>query len=106
MITIANIRKDLKDIRYYFSRKELFEKASQNVGVNAILEKVKIYNEAICLAPPKLYDLYVSLYLSNQTQESLSEILGYTNEHMSRLNNQLLRFFLKKLTEKEVQANG
>lgn len=105
MITISTIKKDLKDIRYYFSRKELFEKALLDVGANEVLEKIKIYNDVVRSASPKLYDIYVSLYLSNLTQENLSEILGYTSEHISRLNSQLLNFFLKKLTEKEVKAN-
>ena len=35
----AKIREDLKDIRYYYSRKAMFEKASASVGENSILKK-------------------------------------------------------------------
>ena len=49
--------------------------ATQNAK-NLILQKIDTYNKAIRTAPPRLYDLYVSLYLENNTQESLSETLG------------------------------
>lgn len=48
----AKIREDLKDIRYYYSRKAMFEKASASVGENSILKKINNYNALIRLAPP------------------------------------------------------
>lgn len=102
---VTDIREDLKNIRYYYSRKDIFDKATSAVGKNSILEKIALYNEAICLASPRLYDLYVSLYLQNNTQESLSDKLGYSIEHVSRLNSQLIRFLQKKLSEKEKNKN-
>ena len=95
----AKIREDLKDIRYYYSRKAMFEKASASVGENSILKKINDYNALIRLAPPRLYDLYVSLYLENNTQESLSDKLGYSVEYISKLNGQLIRFFQKNIKE-------
>lgn len=99
MIDMEKIRNDLKDIRYYVSRKKVFDANSDFVGVNNITEKLKMYNDAVCSASPRLYDIYVSLYLNNQTQESLSEILGYSFQTISRLNVQLLNHFYKKLNE-------
>ena len=52
-----------------------------------------------------MFDLYVSLYMQNHTQESLGEKLGYSIETISRLNNQLLRYFLKELEKKENNEN-
>ena len=105
MLDLNTIRNDLKNIRYYYSRKEIFDKAECSVGKNCMLEKVKIYNDAVCMAPPRLYDLYVSLYLQNNTQESLSEKLGYTYEHISRLNSKLILFLQKNIVEKEEEVN-
>ncbi|MBE5745672.1 MAG: hypothetical protein E7359_00050 [Clostridiales bacterium] len=99
MKTLNKIREDLKDIRYYYSRKEIFEKVSDSVGENTILEKIDLYNNAIRSASPRLYDLYVSLYLGNQTQESLADRLGYTIEYISRLNSQLVKFLYTKLSK-------
>ena len=102
MKSTLEIREDLKDIRYYYSRKDMFEKASQSIGKNTIYEKVEMYNNLICLAPPKLYDIYVSLYLNNNTQDSLADKLGYTIEHISRLNSQLVKFLHSSLEKEEV----
>lgn len=98
---IAKIREDLKDIRYYYSRKAMFEKASASVGENSILKKIDNYNTLIRLAPPRLYDLYVSLYLENNTQESLSDKLGYSVEYISKLNSQLIKFFKTNIDKEE-----
>lgn len=105
-VTLSQIREDLRDIRYYYARKELFEKVSGNIGVNHIEEKIGKYNQAICFAPPRLYDLYVSLYIENNTQESLSEKLCYSAEYISKLNKVLVRFFQKQFIEnkEEVQS--
>ena len=96
MITLAEIREDLKDIRYYYSRQNVFEKVETCVGRNTILNKIEKYNDAVCSASPRLYDLYVSLYLQNNTQESLSDKMGYTTETISRLNSKLVKFFENK----------
>lgn len=100
-MTAKNIRDDLRDIRYFYSRKELFDKSAMAVGTSIIFEKVEKYNKAICSAPPRLYDIYVSIYLNNNTQESLADKLGYTNEYISMLHTQLINFFKKNLEEKE-----
>ncbi len=92
MITLQQIRDDLKEIRYYMSRKAVFDKSAESVGQNAIETKMGLYNSIVCNASPRLYDLYVSLYLENNTQESLSETLGYSVVHIGRLNGQLLKF--------------
>ena len=101
MPTLNFIREELKEIRYYISRKEIFDKVVHCVGKNAIERRLEIYNKYICEAPPRLYDLYVSLYLDNNTQESLSEKLGYSMEHICRLNTQLVKFFQQKMIADE-----
>lgn len=97
MPTLNCIREELKEIRYYVSRKEIFEKAECCVGHNAVEQRLEIYNKYICEAPARLYDLYVSLYLDNNTQESLSEKMGYSIEHICRLNTRLVKFFQDKM---------
>lgn len=101
-MTATSIREDLKNIRYYYSRQAVFNKALNCVGKNTIMATIEKYNSAICSAPPRLYDLYVSLYLENNTQDSLSDKLGYTIETISRLNSQLIKFFQKEFQSQEV----
>ena len=97
MLTLNKIREDLKEIRYYYSRKELFDTHSGCIVPNAILEKAHRYNEAVRTAPPRLYDIYVRLYIKNYTQEGLGDELGYTLQHINSLNKKLLLFLQSKL---------
>lgn len=101
MITLAMIREDLRDIRYYYSQKEMFDAAVGCLGQNEIIEKVERYNELIKSAPVKLYVLYYSLYVKNNTQESVSNDFSYTPEYIQMLNKKLLKFLQSKINEKE-----
>ena len=98
---LNKIREDLKDIGYYYMRKSMFDKASASVGENTILSKIEKYNSLVRLAPPRLYDIYVSLYLENNTQETLSDKLGYSIEYISKLNSQLIKFFKTNIDKEE-----
>lgn len=100
-MTATQIREDLKNIRYFYIRKDMFEKTNFSVGKNKIADTVERYNNAICFASPRLYDVYVSLYIENNTQESLSDKLGYSLVYISKLNSQLIKFFQKQLEIKE-----
>ncbi len=99
-MTLKEIREDLKEIRHYYFRKEIMDAAFRYVGKNNIVDKVKRYSNAVESAPPRLYDLYVSLYTRNLTQEALSAELGYTAEYIQMLNKQLLLFLQKQLKER------
>ncbi len=100
MIELSTIRKDLKEIRYYYVRKSLFDDVVKRTGfVNDIKDKVYRYNEVMQKASPRLYDIYYSLYIKNHTQESLSEELGYTPEYIQVLNKKLLKFLQSAIKE-------
>ena len=92
MLAIEKIREDLVEVRYYYTRKKVFDEAKESVGTNMILAKVKRYNEAMRQAPPLLYDLYVCLYTRNYTQEGLSLEWNYTPQYIQKLNKKLLLF--------------
>ena len=78
MLAIAKIREDLVEVRYYYTRKKVFDEANESVGTNMILGKVKKYNEAMRTAPPLLYDLYVCLYARMQYGRNGRVIVGST----------------------------
>lgn len=99
-ITIAEIREDLSNIKYYYSRKKALDEAFRNIGYNSVIKTVELYNELIKDANPKLCDLYVSLYINNHTQESLSEAMCYTREGITMMNKRLMTYFQKKINEK------
>lgn len=73
MKTFENIREDLRNIRYYYSRKDQMSQSARIIWECTILTLVNEYNASICKASPKLYDLYVCMYVENNTQESAAE---------------------------------
>ena len=75
MVTLQTIKRELENIRYYYARKDIFDKAFDSVGKNEILQTVDRYNQAICGAPPKLYEMYVALYIQCCTYEAAAEAL-------------------------------
>ena len=97
MKSFEAIREDLRNIRYYYSRKEQMSATAKIVGESNVLKTVNEYNEIVCQAPPKLYELYFCMYVENKTQESAAAEFGYAREHVTRLNKQLLRFIQNHL---------
>ena len=98
-ITMQKVREDLKEVRYYYARKELFDEAFAKIGKNKVLSKVEKYNQAVISAPPMLYDVYMNLYVRNYTQEALSIEMNYTPEYIQMLNKRLVLFLVEKLKE-------
>ena len=100
-MTLDAIRKDLKSVRYYYARRAVFDKALREVGNKSIMDLVKKYNDAVNTAPPKVYDIYISLYVNHRTQEELSEELDYSPDYVRKLNKGLLKFLQNKFNEQE-----
>ena len=92
-MTTEKIRKDLLDIRYYYARKTLFDRAANCIAKNATIRKAEQYNRFVENAPPKLYDIYIMLYVKSNTQRATAEKLGYSECYIRRLNKQLYTFF-------------
>ena len=99
-MTVKEIRNDLKDIKYYYSRKDKIDKASQIIGANGIYAKVEKYNKAICEAPLRMYDLYIGLYKDNKTIMDLANTISYSFEYVAKLNQKLVKYFEKYFNEK------
>ena len=97
MITMSQIRKDLRHIRYYYSKQKEFETAARAVGMHEIAETAELYNAAVRKAPVRLYDVYVSLYIYNNTQLVLSFDWDCSVDYIKRLNRQLCEFLQTQL---------
>jgi len=102
-LSSKQIREDLKNIRYYYSRQKVFDNVLYTIGENSIKNIAERYNEAIQDAPPKLFDLYISLYTQNHTQFSLSEAWGFSFEYISRLHNKLIKFIQAKFENEDIK---
>lgn len=97
MKTLDNIRDDLKEIRYYYSRKKMFDDAFKLIGANSVVAKAQLYNEICKTASPQLFDIYYQLYIKGYTQEGIASEIGYSSKHIQKLNKQLLLFIQREI---------
>ena len=96
MKTIEKVREDLRDIRHYYSKIEEFEKISKVIGSPLSLTMVESYNKKILNAPIRLYDLYVSLYLRNNSLMVVAEDWGVSMSQVSHMSKRLNDFFVEE----------
>ena len=71
MISLKQIRQDLRGIRYYYSKQKMFDGLANSLGQNEIVERAAMYNKAMQKAPIRLYDVYISLYINNNIRKRL-----------------------------------
>lgn len=76
---------------------DLFDRSAKTVKPLAILQKVERYNTAMQNAPAKLYVLYVSLYVENNSQSALAYEWQLTPEYVKELNNKLISYLQSAL---------
>ena len=98
MLTIQKVRDDLRDIRYYFSKQKLFDDVSKTVVRNSVRDTVERYNQAVKDAPARLFDLYISLYVHNNSQSALADDWNFSDAYIRLLNQKLCEFLLKALS--------
>ena len=101
MKTLTEIRNDLKEIRYYYTRKNDIDNSFRFTGTSALLDVVNLYNNQIRFAPLRLYDIYSSLYIENHTQESLAVKFGCSTENIQKSHKKLLEYLQKNIKDKE-----
>lgn len=107
MIEKKEVRKNLRSIKYYFARKSSLDNAFKDIVENDIASLTESYNKILKKAPAVLFDIYVSLYLKNYTQEALADRTCYSRSYIYKLNTQLIDFITEKLNkgEKYYEAN-
>ena len=99
MVTMEQIKTELANIRYYYSRKDTFAKAFDSIVKNGILDTVSRYNQIICSAPPRVYEVYVCLYSECCTYEAAAEKLGYSVNYIYRSNKKIVDFFYEAMNQ-------
>ena len=96
-MNIGEIREDLKDIRYYYAHRDVFESAARENVYNDVVRKVRKYTALVEKAPPILFDLYVSLYMLNNTQAAFAYDRDYSVNYIKDLNNSLCGYLRRAL---------
>ena len=93
MASFKSVKNDLKDIRYFFSHQQVFNDPRMCVS-EQLQEKIRKFNIAVSLAPPRLYVVYVELYLNNNTQKELALDWGFTENYICKLNSRLCEYLV------------
>ena len=96
-MTIEQIREDLREIRYYYSMQEMIDKSAKKVCPRALLQKVERYAKAMENAPARIYVVYISLYVNNNSQTALADDWGYSREYVRDLHSQLVAYLQSAL---------
>lgn len=99
MKTSKQVKEDLRAIKYYHSRKSVLDDAFENIGINKSKELSDIYTMMIKNAPPRLFDLFIMLYVKGYTQESLGDLMCYAKNYIYKLNKQLISYFVKEFNK-------
>ena len=76
-MTLLDIRKDLKTIKYYYAMKNVFDRNSKELMPRKIVETVHKYGKAINDSEGELYVFYTELYVNGATQTDLADYLSY-----------------------------
>ena len=92
MISPEKVRRDLKDIRYYYARKAILDSVKGDVGINKVRNMVDRYNQIILNAPLYLFDLYVCLYIKGYTQDKMAVELNVSSQYVQSQNKKLIAF--------------
>jgi hypothetical protein len=71
------------------------------VGESDVCKLVARYNKVIRRGSIKFYDLYVSLYVNNNSLSVVAEDWGINYYYVSRLNKQLCDFFVKEFNKED-----
>lgn len=99
-VLVDEIRKDLRDIKFYYSyRKDLLE-AVKIIYENELVYKIDLYNKIMAKAPIKLYHLYYGLFILGYTQKAFSDKMCYSVEYISMLNSMLIAYLQVELNKK------
>ncbi len=100
-LSIQQIREELREVRYYYSKQKMFESMEAAGIKNKSKQLADKYNKAMENAPIKLFDLYIALYIQNNTQLVVAEDLGYVIDYVRQLNRQLYIYLQGELARLE-----
>ena len=97
MKELKEIKKDLIEIRHYYSHIRN-NCVGDKVGAESnLVQLTTIYNNAIKDAPAILYELYCALYIEGFTMEALADKWCYCYTTIFKRNKKLLVYLQSKI---------
>ena len=102
MRTLEEIREDLKNIRYYYARKEYYKNviSVNNIPIKDWKANINLYVNASKKAPRRLKDAFEGLYLGNNTQKQLASQWEVTEKYIQILNKRLIVYLQSILPDR------
>ncbi len=95
MISIDQIKEELKEIKTYYAFNSKISDGAKLVGDNAVVSLIDKYNSAIRSAKANLYAAYIIVYVKGLSHEEAAYQLHYSSQHMERLLKNLFMYFKK-----------
>ncbi len=95
------VKKNLKDVQYYYLRKSNIEELFKETGATEILSLIEKYNGYIRGASARVYDIYGCLYIQNKTQEAVAIELGFSEEFVRKIHREMLDYLCECVEKKE-----
>lgn len=96
-MTLKQVKKDLQDIRYYYTHKGMFDKAENTGFKSEAVRKTEEYGQIVSKSPPRLYVLYYLLYVEGKTQYAAAQELHVTDGHIRNTVRQLQQYLLDEI---------
>lgn len=98
------VKRDLKDVQYYYLRKGNIAEFVKETGAPHVLSLVEKYNGYIRAASARVYDLYGCLYIQNKTQEAVAIELGCSDEFVRKIHKDMLEYFCECIEKDKEEA--
>ena len=103
MKDIETIRKELKQVRYYFAVYDLFANraGTRLMPPDYIIKMVNDYNERIYTAPIRLRIAFDHLYRLHKTQKIYAQECGVTEKYIQILHKRIVNFFYDSFNKEQ-----
>ena len=98
-MTLKQVKKDLQDIRYYYTHKAMFDKAENTGFKSEAVRKSEEYGRLMSKATPRLYVLYYLLYMEGKTQYAAALEQNVTEGHIRNTVRQLQQYLLDEINQ-------
>lgn len=96
-MTKQEVKADLQDIRYYYTHREMFERAEDTGFKNAVTKKAERYAQAMANAPPRLHTLFFILYVEGKTQSAAAQDWGVSECYIRSIGRKLLAYLVETI---------
>ena len=98
-MNMTTMKEELKSVKYYYTKKEHFDKMENIIDVSSIKLLVDKYNKAIVGADPQLLDLYHALYVEGHSQVELALEWNFSFDYIKQLTRKLNKYLLDKFNK-------